>query len=125
MVIFGCQEAIKIIAMENREVYMDIQAYEEFLQLIDTMTIDKVSFRYEIEKEKGIQEVRNSIDTARELGNFGERRLALENLLDNLSEIGLFLTAEQIHIADKAFGKQKNKNEQLFIDYYKTHLINL
>lgn len=111
--------------MANREVYMDIQAYEQFIQLIDTMATDKMSFRYELEKEKGIQEVKSAIDVAKELGDFGERRLALENLLDNLSEVGLFLTAEQIHIADKAFGKQKNKNEQLLIDYYKAHLINL
>ncbi len=104
---------------------MDIQAYEQFIQLIDTMATDKMSFRYELEKEKGIQEVKSAIDVAKELGDFGERRLALENLLDNLSEVGLFLTAEQIHIADKAFGKQKNKNEQLLIDYYKAHLINL
>lgn len=104
---------------------MDIQAYEEFLQLIETMAIDKMSFRYELERDKGIQEVKSAIEAAKELGSFGERRLALENLLDNLSEVGLFLTADQIHIADKAFGKQKNKNEQLLIDYYKAYLINL
>lgn len=108
--------------MANREVCMDIQAYEGFLQLIGTMTIDQMSFRYEIEKEKGFQEVRSAIDTARDLGNFGERRLALENLLDNLSEVGLFLTAEQIQTVNQAFGKKKNKNEQLLIDYYKGNL---
>ena len=111
--------------MVNREVNMDIQAYEEFLQLIDSMAIDKMSFRHELETEKGIQSVKSAINAAKELGNFGERRIALENLLDNLSEVGLFLSIEQIHIADKAFGKQKNKNEELLIDYYKAHLVKI
>ncbi|MBQ9990735.1 MAG: hypothetical protein IJP31_07325 [Lachnospiraceae bacterium] len=104
---------------------MDIQAYEEFLQLIDSMAVDKMDFRYESEKERGICVVKNAVNTAKELGNFGERRIALENLLDNLSEVGLFLSAEQIDLADKAFGKTKNKTEQLFIDYYKAHLLDV
>ena len=87
------------------------------------MKTEKMVFLYELEKERGIRAVRSAIVEAEELGNFGERRIALENLLDNLSEVGLFLTAEQIYLADKAFGKQKNKNEQLLIAYYQEHLI--
>lgn len=93
------------------------------MQIIDSMAIDNMSFRYELETEKGIQTVKSAINPAKELGSFGERRIALENLLDNLSEVGLFLSIEQIHIADKAFGKEKIKNEKLLIDYYKTHLV--
>lgn len=102
---------------------MNIPAYEEFLQSIDIMSIDKMSFLYEKEKEKGFIAVKNAINEAKELGSYGERRIALENLLDNLSEVGLFLSLKQIHLADKAFGKQKDKNEQLLIDYYNEHLI--
>lgn len=102
---------------------MDIQAYEDFLQLIDSMPIENMFFLYEIENEKGDKAVKSAIDEAKELGSFGERRIALENLLDNLIEVGLFLLSEQIHLADKAFGSQKNKNEQILIDYYQKHLI--
>lgn len=102
---------------------MDIQAYEDFLKSINLMETEKMVFLYETEKEKGIRAVRSAIVENEELGNFGERRIALENLLDNLSEVGLFLTPEQIFLADKAFGKQKNKSEQLLIAYYQEHLI--
>lgn len=104
---------------------MDIQAYEEFLQIIDSITIDKMSFRYELETERGFQAVKSAINEAKELGSFGERRIALENLLDILSEIGLFLSIEQINIADRAFGNSKNKNEEILIDYYKKHLVKI
>ncbi len=102
---------------------MDIQAYEEFLKSVILMKTEKMVFLYELEKERGIRAVKSVIVEAEELGNFGERRIELENLLDNLSEVGLFLTAEQIYLADKAFGKQKSKNEQLLIAYYQEHLI--
>lgn len=102
---------------------MDIQAYEDFLRVIDSMETEKMLFLYEIEKEKGIKTVKSAIDEARELGSFGERRIALENLLDNLSEVGLLLSSDQIHLADKAFGNQKSKNGKVLIDYYQEHLI--
>ncbi len=102
---------------------MDVQAYEEFLQLIETMSADKMFFLYESEKENGVKIVKSAVNEARELGSCGERRIALENLIDNLSEVGLFLSSEQIDLADKAFGKQKDKNEQMLIDYYQEHLI--
>lgn len=83
----------------------------------------KMLFLYEIEKEKGIKTVKSAIDEDKELGSFGERRIALENLLDNLSEVGLLLSSDQIHLADEAFGNQKSKNEKVLIDYYQEHLI--
>lgn len=107
--------------MEDRKEDMDIQAYDDFFKSINLMKT--VVFLYDTEKERGIRAVKSAIVEAEELGNFGERRIALENLLDNLSEVGLFLTAEQIYLADKAFGKQKNKSEQLLIAYYQEHLI--
>lgn len=102
---------------------MDIQAYEDFLKSINLMEKEKMVFLYETKKDKGIRAVRCAVVESEELGNFGERRIALQNLLDNLSEVGLFLTAEQIYLADKAFGKQKSKREQLLIAYYQEHLI--
>lgn len=104
---------------------MDIQAYEEFLQIIDAITIDKMSFRYELETERGFHIVKGAINDAKELGNFGERRIALENLLDVLSEVGLFLSIEQIDIANRAFGNLKSRNEDILIKYYKKYLVKI
>ncbi len=102
---------------------MDIKVYEDFLQIVDTIAGDEMSFRYEVERERGYQVVKSAINEAKELGGFGERRIALENLLDILSEVGLFLSIEQINIADRAFGSSKNTNEEILIDYYKKNLV--
>lgn len=104
---------------------MDIQAYEDFLQIIDSIAGSEMSFRYEVETERGYQTVKSAINEAKELGGFGERRIALENLLDILSEVGLFLSIEQINIADRAFGNFKNKNEEILINYYKNYLVKI
>ena len=82
-----------------------------------------MSFRYEVERERGYQIVKSAINEAKELGSFGERRIALESLLDILSEVGLFLSVEQINIADRAFGSHKNMNEEILVDYYKKNLV--
>lgn len=109
--------------MADRGEKMDIQAYEDFLQIIDSIADSEMSFRYEEETEKGYQIVKSAINEAKELGGFGERRIALENLLDILSEVGLFLSIEQINIADRAFGNSRNKNEEILINYYKNYLV--
>ncbi len=102
---------------------MDIKAYEDFLQIVDSIAGSEMSFRYEVERERGYQIVKSAINEAKELGGFGERRIALENLLDILSEVGLFLSIEQINIAERAFGIPKNMNEEILIDYYKKNLV--
>ena len=79
----------------------------------------------DIDPERGYQIVKSAINEAKELGGFGERRIALENLLDILSEVGLFLSIEQINIADRAFGNFKNKNEEILINYYKNYLVKI
>ena len=107
----------------NRGKKMDIKAYEDFLQIVDSIAEGEISFRYEVERERGYQVVKSAINEAKELGSFGERRIALENLLDILSEVGLFLSIEQINIADRAFGIPKNMNEEILIDYYKKNLV--
>lgn len=111
--------------MVDRGEKMDIQAYEDFLQIIDSIADSEMSFRYEVETERGYQIVKSAINEAKELGGFGERRIALENLLDILSEVGLFLSIEQINIADRAFGNFKNKNEEILINYYKNYLVKI
>ncbi|MDE6568629.1 MAG: hypothetical protein K2K70_12985 [Lachnospiraceae bacterium] len=89
---------------------------------METMPINKMSFLYERDKERGYEIVKYAIDDAKEIGNHGERRIALEMLLDNLIEVGLFLPLEQILLADKAFGKRKDENEQRLIKHYEQYL---
>ena len=67
--------------MADRGEKMDIQAYEDFLRIIDSIAGSEMSFQYEMETEKGYQIVKSAISEAKELGGFGERRIALENLL--------------------------------------------
>ena len=81
---------------------MDIQAYEDFLQIIDSIAGSEMSFRYEVETERGYQIVKSAIN-----------------------EVGLFLSIEQINIADRAFGNFKNKNEEILINYYKNYLVKI
>lgn len=102
---------------------MDIQAYKDFIRNMETMPINEMSFLYERDKERGYEIVKYAIDDAKEIGNHGERRIALEMLLDNLIEVGLFLPLEQILLADKAFGKRKDKNEQRLIKHYEQYLL--
>ena len=47
---------------------MDIQAYEDFLQIIDSIAGSEMSFRYEVETERGYQIVKSAINEAKELG---------------------------------------------------------
>lgn len=71
--------------MVNSGEKMDIKAYEDFLQIVDSIAEGEMSFRYEVERERGYQVVKSAINEAKELGSFGERRIALENLLDIFS----------------------------------------
>lgn len=51
---------------------MDIKAYEDFLQIVDSIAEGEMSFRYEVERERGYQVVKSAINEAKELGSFGE-----------------------------------------------------
>ncbi len=101
---------------------MNRQAYEEFFKLFDDMENTRMHFLTETDRGHLEQEVRTEIEAAKELGSQGERRIALEDLLENLIEIGLYLTPEQIKLADRAFGK-KSMGEQATLNYYREHLI--
>lgn len=101
---------------------MNHQAYEEFFKLFDDMENAQMHFLTETDRENMEQAVRREIDAAKEMGSQGERRIALEDLLENLIEIGLYLTPEQIKLADQAFGK-KSMGEQAALNYYREHLL--
>lgn len=47
----------------------------------------------------------NVVLEAREFINFGESRIALENMLENIIEVGIVLDQNAIFLARKAFGE--------------------
>ncbi len=109
---------------------MDDQAYAEFIKFLDDMTVDEMSFveaddkRAENKtKESMANMLKEALDEAKELSSYGESKIALENLLENLIEIGLFLSPEQIILADRAFGDSKNANDRISLKYYRDHLV--
>ena len=40
---------------------MDIKAYEDFLQIVDSIAGSEMSFRYEVERERGYQIVKSAV----------------------------------------------------------------
>ena len=44
---------------------MDIKAYEDFLQIVDSIAGSEMSFRYEVERERGYQIVKSAINEAK------------------------------------------------------------
>ncbi|MDE6641386.1 MAG: hypothetical protein K2K63_12765 [Acetatifactor sp.] len=49
--------------------------------------------------------IENVIIETRELIKHGEKRIALENMLENINEVGIALDIDTITLAQKAFGK--------------------
>ncbi len=49
--------------------------------------------------------IENVIVEARELIKHGENRIALENMLENINEVGIALDTDTITLARKAFGE--------------------
>ena len=44
-----------VITVVNRGKKMDIKAYEDFLQIVDSIAEGEMSFRYEVERERDIR----------------------------------------------------------------------
>ena len=83
---------------------MDIQKFEEFIE-----RIDRTSSYYAGIK---IQDVQREVEEARRLSRYGERRIALENLLENLIELDVSLHMSEIDLAECAFGTILSKYEK-------------
>lgn len=58
--------------------------------------------------------IENVLSETRELIKHREKRIALENLLENINEVGIALDADTITLARKAFGENISPyNEEL------------
>lgn len=69
------------------------------------------------------EKVLELLSDARELENYGERRIALENLLENLLEINIKLNAELIDCANEAFSDAKSEYDKELINDLKNNCL--
>lgn len=60
--------------------------------------------------------IENVIVEARELIKHGEKRIALENMLQNINEAGITLDADTIALARKAFGEIVSPDMEKLLD---------
>lgn len=61
--------------------------------------------------------IKDLVEAAKELAKYGERRIALENLLENVFENNIILDDELLDAADKAFGENaSNYDKELLKD---------
>ena len=92
---------------------MDIQKFEDFIECID-----KISKRRGEEKA---QDINREVEEARRLSRYGERRIALENLLENLIELSVFLYTSEIDLAESAFGTTLSMYEKQLLLLHRIH----
>ncbi len=60
--------------------------------------------------------IENVLLEARELIKHGEKRIALENMLQNINEVGIVLDVDTIALARKAFGENISSDIEELLD---------
>lgn len=73
----------------------------------------KQSMKEEYSKNKDVLDI---IEHSNELDEYGEFRVALENMLENIIENDIKLSMKMIELADKAFGNNKSEYNKKLID---------
>ncbi len=63
------------------------------------------------------QDLTTFVKSADELSKYGEYRIALENLLENIIDNDITLNDEQINLAKKAFGDKITDYDSKLISY--------
>ena len=76
---------------------MNIQQFDAFLNSLEEIKNIGTNNMPEL------QFIRQEVKEARRLSQYGERRIALENLLDNLLETSIPLCKTTIDLAEEAF----------------------
>ena len=77
---------------------MNIQKFDAFLKNIEE------SLGLRAEQVTELHFIRQEVEEARRLSQLGERRIALENLLENFLEVSVPLRKSAIDLAEDAFG---------------------
>lgn len=78
----------------------------------------KQSMKEKYSKNKDVLDI---IEDSDELAEYGEFRVALENMLENIIENDIKLNMKIIELADKSFGNNKSEyNKKLIDDLKKT-----
>jgi hypothetical protein len=63
------------------------------------------------------QDLTTFVKSAIELSKYGECRISLENLLENIIDNNIILNEEQIYLAKKAFGDRISEYDNKLISY--------
>jgi len=71
------------------------------------------SMKEEYSKNKDVLDI---IEDSNKLAEYGEFRVALENMLENIIENDIKLSMKMIELADKAFGNNKSEYNKKLID---------
>lgn len=80
----------------------------------------KVMSTYNCSNDDNLKEImKNCISDAQNLADYGELRIALENLLENILEYELYLDDKQIELAESAFGKNITDYDRKLLELLK------
>lgn len=82
--------------------------FEKLLDRLEISTIEQCSI--------SSNEIASFINESRDLAKFGEVRIALENLLENMIEVDAVFSDELIEIATKAFGDNIPEYDKKLLD---------
>lgn len=88
---------------------MNIQKFDAFLKNIEE------SLGLRAEQVTELHFIRQEVEEARRLSQLGERRIALENLLENFLEVSVPLRKSAIDLAEDAFGTRLSSYEKKLI----------
>lgn len=88
---------------------MNRELLEEFLNHLEKLIRQSDESEY-VRDAKGsyskVEYMSNMVAEARELIKYGELEIAFENLLENLSEVSIYIDEEAANLARQAFGSK-------------------
>lgn len=88
---------------------MNRELLEEFVNHLEKL-IEQSDKSEHVQDAKGTylkaDYMSNLVSEARDLIKYGELEIALENMLENLSEVSIFVDEETANIARQAFGRK-------------------
>lgn len=95
---------------------MNIQQFDAFLNSLEEIKNIGTNNMPEL------QFIRQEVKEARRLSQYGERRIALENLLDNLLETSIPLCKTTIDLAEEAFDTPLSTYEKKLLQLHRMRL---
>ena len=94
---------------------MEVQSLENFINYIEKLMLQCDETDYVQDSGRCYlksEYMKDLIYEARELIRYGERTIALENLLENLNEVSIYIDKEAVELAKRAFGSQLSEEKE-------------